>query len=316
MKKALCPIAAFLTGIVISVMVVANTRLGELTTNEVSMIVNQTIGVILTTLILLAGRRVESVNPPRRPSRWYMYFGGLFGVLIMIANFYSVLKVGAALAMAAAVFGQSLMGLLLDIFGLFGMKRRRVDRVKGISIAVSFLGIVIMSLSKDGTLSLPYIAMGIGAGVLTMLQMTYNSSFAAAKGAIFSARQNALSGVLATALYAFILMPQATLEGFRTGHLLFPADVCRPGALKPHPGRLRLVPPHRSPRHTRGHGPELHLGLESISSSCLMKRSQALPSTLYFFHTMWASLTSAGASGLKQRSSSASGSIRPLKQSV
>ena len=104
MKKALCPIAAFLTGIVISVMVVANTRLGELTTNEVSMIVNQTIGVILTTLILLAGRRVESVNPPRRPSRWYMYFGGLFGVLIMIANFYSVLKVGAALAMSAAVW--------------------------------------------------------------------------------------------------------------------------------------------------------------------------------------------------------------------
>ena len=231
MKKALCPIAAFLTGIVISVMVVANTRLGELTTNEVSMIVNQTIGVILTTLILLAGRKVETVNPPRRPSRWYMYFGGLFGVLIMIANFYSVLKVGAALAMAAAVFGQSLMGLLLDIFGLFGMKRRRVDRTKGISIAVSFLGIVIMSLSKDGTLSLPYIAMGIGAGVLTMLQMTYNSSFAAAKGAIFSARQNALSGVLATALYAFILMPQATLEGFRKLPGISLVTICLGGVL-------------------------------------------------------------------------------------
>lgn len=231
MKKALCPIAAFLTGIVISVMVVANTRLGELTTNEVSMIVNQTIGVILTTLILLAGRKVESVNPPRRPSRWYMYFGGLFGVLIMIANFYSVLKVGAALAMAAAVFGQSLMGLLLDIFGLFGMKRRRVDRVKGISIAVSFLGIVIMSLSKDGTLSLPYIAMGIGTGVLTMLQMTYNSSFAAAKGAIFSARQNALSGVLGTILYAFILMPQATLEGFRKLPGISLVTICLGGVL-------------------------------------------------------------------------------------
>ena len=133
--------------------------------------------------------------------------------------------------MAAAVFGQSLMGLLLDIFGLFGMKRRRVDRVKGISIAVSFLGIVIMSLSKDGTLSLPYIAMGIGAGVLTMLQMTYNSSFAAAKGAIFSARQNALSGVLGTILYAFILMPQATLEGFRKLPGISLVTICLGGVL-------------------------------------------------------------------------------------
>ena len=231
MKKALCPIAAFLTGIVISVMVVANTRLGELTTNEVSMIVNQTIGVILTTLILLAGCKVETVNPPRRPSRWYMYFGGLFGVLIMIANFHSVSHVGAGLAMAAAVFGQSLTGLLLDITGAFGMQKRTITRTKALSIAVSFVGIVVMSMSQDGTYSLPYVLMGIAAGVLTMLQMCYNSSFAKSKGALFSARQNALSGLLGTLVYAFILMPQATLEGFRKLPGISLVTICLGGVL-------------------------------------------------------------------------------------
>lgn len=217
MKSIAAYVAAFLTGAVISVMVVANTNLGLATTNEVSMIVNQAIGVVLVTIILLAGRRSPRISPKRRPSRWYMYFGGLFGILIMIANFHSVSHVGAGLAMAAAVFGQSLTGLLLDITGAFGMQKRTITRTKALSIAVSFVGIVVMSMSQDGTYSLPYVLMGIAAGVLTMLQMCYNSSFAKSKGALFSARQNALSGLLGTLVYAFILMPEQTASSF--GHL-------------------------------------------------------------------------------------------------
>ena len=214
MKNAAAYITAFLTGVVISVMVVANTNLGVATTNEVSMIVNQAIGVVLVSAILLAGRRSPVICPPRTASRWYMYFGGIFGIFIMIANFYSVSHVGAGLAMAAAVFGQSITGLVLDLTGAFGMQKRTITRTKALSIAVSFLGIVVMSLSRDGTYSIPYILMGIGAGVLTMLQMCYNSSFAKHKGALFSARQNALSGLAGTLVYAFILMPEGTMSGF------------------------------------------------------------------------------------------------------
>lgn len=214
MKKSIFYLVSFLTGAVISVMVVANTELGRITTNEVSLIVNQAIGVVLTTFILLAGRKNEIINPARKKSRWYMYFGGLFGICVMVCNFYSVLNVGSALAMSAAVFGQSLTGLVTDLFGLFSMPKRKQSTLKWISLALSFTGIFIMSLSQSGSFRLIYILMGVLAGIMTMLQMTYNSSFAKAKGAVFSARQNAISGLAGTIIYAALLMPEETLHGF------------------------------------------------------------------------------------------------------
>lgn len=214
MKKSIFYLVSFLTGAVISVMVVANTELGRITTNEVSLIVNQAIGVVLTTFILLAGRKNALINPARQKSRWYMYFGGLFGICVMVCNFYSVLNVGSALAMAAAVFGQSITGLVTDLFGLFSMPKRKQSTLKWISLALSFTGIFIMSLSQSGSFKLVYILMGVLAGIMTMLQMTYNSSFAKAKGAVFSARQNALSGLAGTIIYAVLLMPEETLHGF------------------------------------------------------------------------------------------------------
>lgn len=214
MKKSIFYLISFLTGAVISVMVVANTELGRITTNEVSLIVNQAIGVVLTTFILLAGRKNVLINPARQKSRWYMYFGGLFGICVMVCNFYSVLNVGSALAMAAAVFGQSITGLVTDLFGLFSMPKRKQSMLKWISLALSFTGIFIMSLSQSGSFKLVYILMGVLAGIMTMLQMTYNSSFAKAKGAVFSARQNALSGLAGTIIYAALLMPEETLHGF------------------------------------------------------------------------------------------------------
>lgn len=214
MKKSIFYLVSFLTGAVISVMVVANTELGRITTNEVSLIVNQAIGVVLTTFILLAGRKSEIINPARKKSRWYMYFGGLFGICVMVCNFYSVLNVGSALAMAAAVFGQSLTGLVTDLLGLFSMPKRKQSTLKWISLALSFTGIFIMSLSQSGSFRLIYILMGVLAGIMTMLQMTYNSSFAKAKGAVFSARQNAISGLAGTIIYAALLMPEETLHGF------------------------------------------------------------------------------------------------------
>ena len=214
MKKSIFYLISFLTGAVISVMVVANTELGRITTNEVSLIVNQAIGVVLTTFILLAGRKNVLINPARQKSRWYMYFGGLFGICVMVCNFYSVLNVGSALAMAAAVFGQSITGLVTDLFGLFSMPKRKQSTLKWISLALSFTGIFIMRLSQSGSFKLVYILMGVLAGIMTMLQMTYNSSFAKAKGAVFSARQNALSGLAGTIIYAALLMPEETLHGF------------------------------------------------------------------------------------------------------
>ncbi|MGN0905605.1 MAG: DMT family transporter [Bullifex sp.] len=205
---------SFMTGAVIAVMVVSNTQLGVDTSTEVSTIVNQGVGLIVLQILMIILRKNGTLCPERKKSHWYMYFGGIFGLFILTFNYYTVTAVGATLAMALAVFGQSLVGLIFDLTGLFAVERKRISVHKWLSLAVSFAGILVMSLLSGGTFLPLYLLMGLAAGALTMTQMVYNSTFSKAKGPLFSARQNAFSGLIGMVLYSFIAKPAGTAEAF------------------------------------------------------------------------------------------------------
>lgn len=203
---------SFITGAVISVMVIFNTELGAVTSTEISTMVNQIVGIIALTILMVLLRKNNDLCPKREKSHWYMYFGGIFGLFILTFNFYTVLEIGATLAMALAVFGQSATGLFFDLTGLFGMGKKTITKQKWVSLAVSFLGILVMSLLSGGAFKPLYLLMGLAAGALTMTQMIYNSTFAKAKGPLFSARQNVISGLIGIVIFAFITKPQESIN--------------------------------------------------------------------------------------------------------
>ena len=203
---------SFITGAVISVMVIFNTELGAVTTTEISTMVNQIVGIISLTILMVLLRKNNKLCPKREKSHWYMYFGGIFGLFILTFNFYTVLEIGATLAMALAVFGQSATGLFFDLTGLFGMEKKNITKQKWLSLAVSFMGILVMSLLSGGAFKPLYLLMGLAAGALTMTQMIYNSTFAKAKGPLFSARQNVISGLIGIVIFAFITKPQESIN--------------------------------------------------------------------------------------------------------
>lgn len=53
---------------------------------------------------------------------WYLYLGSLLGVLIVYSVIFSVSKLGVAVATTAIIVGQVSTALLIDHFGLFGLK--------------------------------------------------------------------------------------------------------------------------------------------------------------------------------------------------
>ena len=84
MKSSLYYIISFITGAVISIMVTFNTEAGRITSSEVSLIVNQIVGIITLEALMLLARKNEVVNPPRKAVKWTRhYFGGLLGVDII-----------------------------------------------------------------------------------------------------------------------------------------------------------------------------------------------------------------------------------------
>lgn len=135
---------AFMVGAVISIMVVFNTALGQATTNEVSIAINQIVGIVTLTLIMLLGRNSTTINPQREKSAWWQWFGGFFGLGVISINYYSVSYAGTTIAMAAAVFGQCIMGVIFDLTGWMGMQKEKLSKRKLLSIAISLIGVLIM----------------------------------------------------------------------------------------------------------------------------------------------------------------------------
>ncbi len=214
MGKLFYPVLVFVTGMVISIMVVFNTEFGVATTMGVSLMVNQAVGIFVITMIMWGGRKNRSFNPPRKESPWWLWFGGLFGFAILNLNYVTIVNIGASLAMATAVFGQSLSALVCDLTGMLGMPKVGLDKRKLFTLAISASGIIVMAFS-GGTFAIPYILIGILAGVLTMIQMVYNGLFASYKGELFSARQNVVSALAFAAMFYSVFEPRQTIDGLR-----------------------------------------------------------------------------------------------------
>jgi transporter family-2 protein len=213
MHTAVDFLLAIMLGGTISCMVVLNTRLGEIATMPVSFLINHLVGIVVITIIMIILRIKRGKPAVRQPAPWYLWGGGIFGFFILNANYLTIVHIGASLSMATAVFGQSLGSLIFDLTGFMGRKRYAVSRKKAITLSVSFVGIVIMA-SQGGTFAIPYVLIGTLTGVTTIVQMVYNSRFAAYKGIFYSARHNVLSGFIFASVIYLITAAKPVAQSF------------------------------------------------------------------------------------------------------
>ena len=214
MHNAINYFLATMIGSLISIMVIFNTRLGEISTMSLSFIANHVVSILVLTLILTILRLKRGKPAVRKKAPWYLWFGGVFGYFILHANFITITKVGASLTTATLVFGQSLTSLIFDLTGLMGRKVYKVSRFKALSLSLSLVGIVVMGF-EGGTFALPYLLLGILTGVLVMVQMVYNAHFASYKGVFSSARQNVISGLLFSLVIYASTQAEQTIEAFK-----------------------------------------------------------------------------------------------------
>ncbi len=212
MSKTLSYIITFLTGIIITIMVVCNTELGQLTNIEFSSLTNQVLAIIMLSTLLLVGRKNKAILPEQKSPKWYWYFGGAMGIIIVTINYLTVVNIGATLAMAGAVFGQSLMGLIIDITGAFHLPKRKTSKAKILSILICYLGIFIMSAFSGDKINFGYLLLAVLAGVVTMIQMANNSYLSSYRGPFVSALINVITGCITILIIIGIKNPGETFS--------------------------------------------------------------------------------------------------------
>lgn len=137
-------ILALLIGAIISIMISFNSGLEGYVGSTYSVVIIHAVGLIAI-LIVAAIKKEKVVIKEAIP--FYLFLGGIFGVMLTLVNVITIGSIGVALTTALAVFGQLVFSSLVDHFGLFGLTKYEFNPKKLVGLLIVFVGLVIMTMA-------------------------------------------------------------------------------------------------------------------------------------------------------------------------
>ena len=137
-------ILALLIGALISIMISFNSGLEGYVGSTYSVVIIHAIGLIAI-LIVAAIKKEKIVIKEAIP--FYLFLGGIFGVMLTLVNVITIGSIGVALTTALAVFGQLVFSSLVDHFGLFGLTKYEFNPKKLVGFFIVLVGLVIMTVA-------------------------------------------------------------------------------------------------------------------------------------------------------------------------
>ena len=137
-------ILALVIGALISVMISFNSGLEGYVGSTYSVVIIHAVGLI-SILIVAAIKKEKVVIKEAIP--FYLFLGGIFGVMLTLVNIITIGGIGVALTTALAVFGQLVFSSLVDHFGLFGLTKYEFNPKKLVGFFIVLVGLVIMTVA-------------------------------------------------------------------------------------------------------------------------------------------------------------------------
>lgn len=103
--------------------------------------------VALFIIALVVHRRLSfKLKTDGVPIKPWHFTSGLLGAVYIGMNIMLMPQLGVTLTMMAAIFGQIIMGLLIDHFGLFKLPKQPIDRRRIIAVSMIILGILVLQM--------------------------------------------------------------------------------------------------------------------------------------------------------------------------
>ena len=131
-------------GALSSVMISFNSGLEGYVGSTYSVVIIHAVGLIAI-LIVAAIKKEKIVIKEAIP--FYLFLGGIFGVMLTLVNIITIGGIGVALTTALAVFGQLVFSSLVDHFGLFGLTKYEFNPKKLVGFFIVLVGLVIMTVA-------------------------------------------------------------------------------------------------------------------------------------------------------------------------
>ena len=189
---------SLIIGILVAIMIAANGGLTTLYGMYAATVIIHIVGLVLIGGLILVRRE----RPFAKAQPWYLYLGGVIGVVTTACVNYAFGKISLSAILAIGLFGQSVAGVLVDQFGLMGMRRHpfRLYQLPGLLLVAG--GIAWMM--GGGFAILPVLAVLL-SGVLLVASRSYNARLAQNTSVYISTFFNYICG-LVTAIPVFLLL--------------------------------------------------------------------------------------------------------------
>ncbi|HEK9099957.1 TPA: DMT family transporter [Bacillus pseudomycoides] len=134
---------SIIIGALIAIMIPLNGILSEITGNYMSSVLIHIVGLFAIVIVLLASKsklRMQKGIP------LYLYSAGAIGVFTVLFSNISFTALGVSITIALSLLGQSVSSIIIDHFGLLGMKVVKFEKKKIFGLLLISSGIVVMTI--------------------------------------------------------------------------------------------------------------------------------------------------------------------------
>ncbi len=134
---------SLIIGAITSVMILQNGKLSDTYGNFASSIIIHIVGLltIIPVLVLSKSKFKLKAGIPL-----YLYGAGFIGVATVLFTNLSFAALGVSLTQALGLLGQTVASIIIDHFGLMGMKPVKFKSKKSIGLFLISFGILIMAI--------------------------------------------------------------------------------------------------------------------------------------------------------------------------
>jgi len=130
MKSIFFMLFGAIAGSFIALQNTLNSSLGKKTGYFGSVLLLTIISTITLIIIISISPKTATLKNAPGLSQWYLYLGGILGVLILAIPIFILPKIGVSATLSSMIFGQIVLALILDHFGFMGNPTITIDLKK------------------------------------------------------------------------------------------------------------------------------------------------------------------------------------------
>jgi transporter family-2 protein len=132
---------SILSGILLSIMIAMNSDLSSTIGVYYSVAFIHFIGLVIIIIIM----RIKKISMKYQKNiHWYWYSGGAIGILTTVFQNLTVSNMGVSKTLALALFGQSMISIIIEHYGWFETPIKNVNKKQFLGIGLILSGIIIM----------------------------------------------------------------------------------------------------------------------------------------------------------------------------